>query len=454
LLPWQLETEGSEPLVLGAFDTELGQHCRFAPDSELSLRCLPLVPGSLQATTNYADPQCSQRVYSSLEPAARAVLAAQGRAVAVPQAPDSCAESFTVGTLQPLPASASRYFKTDAGCALSGSAPPDQQDAELEFTLDQVIAPERFVRGREVEGALVGGRLRVRDIETEQGFRAQRHLVDERWQKPCSLAEVGASLGCFPATLDAYTSFFDDQECAGQSVWRAPACVDPAFIGRTGDLYALGPEFTGTVWENGKGCHQVSSSSGERFFSQGPPLDDSAVVKASWLAAGSGRLSLLGLQGDDGKRVRLADELFDSSSLRRGTGEFHFPRYHDQVLGDCSPVFTIEGEVRCVPRTALIDPFQLFFVDSECSEPAYFCSLADGCAGADMIAMAYDENGEFRAVSRNQIELIDEQPLFAAQADGCSMQAAPAGMFRKGLALAWDEYPLLEERQPRRSGEL
>jgi hypothetical protein len=456
LVPWQLEADGTEPLVLGAYDTELGQHCRFAYDAEGTLRCLPPVPGLLRATFDYADSGCERPLYASERATASAVRVAGGRAVSLPPPLDSCAEQYAVGILQEVAESAPRYFKTEAGCAMTAGLPPDLQQAEVEFAVDEVIEPARFVSGTPVDGALLAGRLRVREVETEQGFRAQLQLVDQRWQKACSLKPFGEDVECVPATIDDYPSFFVDQECVAQPLWRAPACVEPAFIAATDGRYALGEQWTGPIFQLAKVCEswRPAAASGDRFFAQGAALDESAVAKAAWLRTGDERLGLRALRGDDGQPVTLADELFDSSSLRRATGELHSSRYHDALLEqDCSPVFTTDGEVRCVPETALIDPYALGYADEECSEPAYLCQKPDGCEGADMIAMAYDENGEYRAVSRNATEPLGNRPLFMLQGGGCEQLQAPDGMFSKASERPWDDYPLLREVNPRRSGE-
>ena len=56
LVPWQLQAEGSEPLVVGVFDRERQQHCGFVPDATGQLRCLPLTRGALELTRTFADP--------------------------------------------------------------------------------------------------------------------------------------------------------------------------------------------------------------------------------------------------------------------------------------------------------------------------------------------------------------------------------------------------------------
>jgi hypothetical protein len=448
LVPWQLQAEGSEPLVVGVFDREREQHCRFVPDATGQLRCLPLTRGELELTVSFADPECQQPIHRGQRPAAEAVRTALDEPMALPLELEDCEQRFVVARVTELAADAPHYVMlggTSCGVSMNRPLPDD-----VDFVRGPPLDLEDYVSGKLVPGALLGERIRVEEIEAADGSRFQHALYDERWQKPCNLNDWRDSPVCMAASMDDWTTFYVDAACEGEGVWYAAACGDPAFIGRS-ELYALGQPWTGSVYELGKGCREASFApdSGVRFYHRGEPLGDDAVAAVQWLEAGSGRLQRRGLRGDAGQLFGLADGLFgDSGSLRERSGSLVLPRYHDRETGaDCAPIWTSEGDVRCVPSTVQIEPYSLqMYTDAACSQPAYLCLQQESCAGTDLILMGYDARGDYRGLSRRAAVAAPGDSIFSLQDGGCvESPAMGLNLFESGEELPWDDYPLLSE---------
>jgi hypothetical protein len=451
LVPWQLQAEGSEPLVIGVFDREREQHCRFVPDAAGELRCLPLTPGALELTVHFADAECQRPIYRSELPAAEAVREALEEPMALPLELADCEQRFVVARVTELAADAPHYILfggTSCGPSMMGPL-ADQVD----FVRDAPLDPKNYVSGELAPGALLGDRIRVQEIEAADGSRFQEALYDEHWQKPCKLSERRGSLACLPASLDENTNYHVDAACEGESVWGVRACAEPAFIGQSSfELYALGEPWTGAVYEYGKGCREVSfpPDNGARFYERGGLLGDDAVAAVQWFQAGGGLLQRRGLRNDTGELFGLDDRLFgDSGSLRGAPGRVVVPRYHDSETGvDCWPIWTSEGDVRCVPSTVQIEPYSFeMYADAACSRPAYACFSQEPCVGTDLIVMGYDARGEYRGLSRHAAVAVQGDSIFSLQTGGC-LASPPLGdmnMFESGEELPWDDYPLLSE---------
>jgi hypothetical protein len=386
-----------------------------------------------------------------MQPAARAVDLAAGQPLAVPLPLDACEQRYAVARLVPLTDTTPLFFDTGTCQRSAADANPFFSDLgqAQDYVIDEVVPPERYVSGEEVDGPLLAERLRFRRIEGGDGSRFTQRLFDETWQKPCSLTSQSDALRCMPSSLDDGTSFHVDAECNGEPLWRAPSCSEPAFIGNYDDFYALGEVWTGPVFELGKGCREwTAPGSPDRFYTRGTALGSDSIAAPSWARAGSGRLQLLGLQGDDGELVALSDALFDATTTPTVRYSGTAPRYYDtSIARGCRPVWTAQGEVRCVPETAIVDPYSYFFtVDADCDQPALFCPRAEGCVGVDVISMAYDENGEYRAVARSAGKALASDVVYGMQNGQCRPQG-PAGVqfFDIGEQLSWDDYPQLGE---------
>lgn len=450
-MPWQLETDGSQPLVVGIFDSERQQPCQFLPDTQGQLRCLPLPPTSLVRTASFADPKCTQPIYSASLQGAEALRATPREPMALPEKPDACEQRYTVARVSELGAEAPHYVMFNGeSCGLNtlGPAPPAGQ--VVDFARDDTLDPADFVAGEVVAGALLGERIRLHEVEAADGSRFQHALSDEHWQKPCQLSELRGSLACMPESIDDNTHFHVDMACEGESLWYAEACSDPTFIGKYDELYALGPTWEGLAFESSKTCREsaFSRESGARLYQRGEQLGEDALAAAEWFHAGSGPLVLRGLRGEGDELIVLSNWLFgDSVLVREQPSTTAGPRYLDRETGvACAPVWTSDGEVRCVPSTAQLEPYTYkMFVDASCSKPAFLCAT-EPCVGTDMIVWGSDENGRQRALSRNAAIAVAGESVYGLMSDECVSSPFPnTTLFESGEELPWDDYPLLGE---------
>jgi len=452
LLPWQLQAAGAAPLQVGIWDSLRGAHCRFLPDSAGQLRCLPTAPPALAPAPQFADAGCTERVYRAehLDNVAGVV----GRAVAVPLAENNCERRYVVGKLREFALSEPHFSGIPGSC--NQYTPLTPEPGTHDFVVAEVTSPNAWASGKEVDGALFGDRLRLRQFaaDGEQSFVAR--LVDEQWDRTCSLDEVSGKLICLAPMLRLVSSYFVDAECRGEHLWRAEACSEAVYIGRPDEVYVLGEAWQGPVFVQNKVCESADSEAakGDDFFQQGERVGLDELPSAEWTTDGSGRLQLRGLKRDDGAFTALSDELFDASSHARGPNASRGPRFLDAETGEgCAPLWTRDEGVRCVPESTAVDPYTFFmYADPDCSELAYFCA-GSTCPG-ELVLMDYDENGEYVAVSRNRVIAVTDT-IYSRNGDACTGSTAMGGppYFKAGEVLPWDDYPELEELNGRDSGE-
>lgn len=452
LLAWQLQASGTAPLEVGIFDSLRGVHCRFLLDSEGELRCLPLAPPALEVAPDFADAGCTERVYRALH--LDDVASVVGRSVALPLPQSNCEARYVVGNLREFAAAEPHFAGIPGSCRQF--TPIEREAGWHDFVVAQVTSPAAWVSGREVAGPLIDGRLRLRQFAAagEASFAAR--LVDEQRDRSCSLDEVREQLVCVAPALSASSSYFVDAECRGAGLWRADACSEAVYIGRPDDLHGLGEAWPGAIFSQGKVCESLRDSEyakGDSFFQQGEAVAVDALPAAEWTSDGRERLKLRGLKADDGSFLALSDELFDSSSQRRYPSELHQPRFEDAQIGaGCAPVWTRDAGVRCVPETTVVDPYTLYtYADAACTEPVYWCTSST--CPEELVRMAYDENGEYRAISRNRTVAVADV-VYNRSADACVPGSATGGppFFKAGDALPWDDFPELAELNGRASG--
>jgi hypothetical protein len=444
LVAWQVRAEDTPPLVVGIYDAQEKVHCRFLHDEAGQLRCLPWGLSPLTDTGTFSDPTCQQRVYQADSP--RGI--SPGRPVALPLPRLDCEpQRYAVGTLRVLPGGATLYAGTP--CAPVGEAGEASTDGTVDVAVEEV-PPERWATGAEVDGPLVAGRLRVRQIAAADGTRFGDHLVDETFGKACVL---GKGPTCWPTLLPVEAGVEGADCMSTVKVWRSEACADPAAISMGDSWFALGPIWTGPVSIKYHGCTPVSldSPSGPyTFYELGAPLVDATPARAEWQGEGSGRFRLRGLRGPAGETVLLDNEI-------AGPNGWITARYFDTVANvDCDPRWTPEGLVRCVPTNVIVGPgnagLVAFFSDAACQTPVLACpGLDKPCGDTPVISTATDADGELRDVSLNAA--VDLATVYGTAPDGsCAPTPAPFHFFTLGAPLPWDSYPALTEINGRASG--
>jgi hypothetical protein len=445
LVPWQIEADGTAPLVMGIYDSQENVHCRFLPDQAGQLRCLPWGLAALTDTKAFSDSSCQKRIYET-DPDEGKVLV--GRSTALPLPRLACApQRYAVGKLVVSPAGA-RFGGTP--CA----ALPDQQSTHLQLTVDSAEASDRWATGTELDGPLLAGRMRVRRIRDEEGEVFDDHFIDEHWSKPCHLVASASDVLCEPATTQTSSfHYVEGDNCSGRPVWRATACQDPSFIGSAGgSAYALGPVWTGSVTYEVHGCQHAEGSSTPEgpdvFFELGAQLGADAIMTAKpWRLGGTGRLQLRGLAADDGSLVPVPDWLlFGLSSVLPSSDT---SRYFDTVAQtSCNPIRAPDGILRCLPTSFVVNPTPIAFSDAACTQPAFYCPTGmNPCPGLVAAPAVVEATGELRAVSLNATVSV-ATPYWLA--NGCVAQPALAPIvFGLGAAQSWSPYATLTERNAR-----
>ena len=435
LVPWQLEAEGTEPLLLGIYDTQEQIRCQFVNDSAGELRCMPpqLPPLELPLSYQFADPDCTQPLY---EISAQMLAAADAQTpftLPVP-APGCMPERHVVATVKEVPAGTA-YVARSGTCSETVSF--SQAEKSL-IVADQVVDRQRYVRGELLDGPLLDNRTRLVRVQGEDGSLFDDHLVDEHWSTPCKLSQIY----CIPSYLEYHSYSFTDQLCT-MPVWRVPACARETFIlgpnGIGGDAYALGEPYTGVVSNGGHGCHPgvdpVDLSLGDRYFLRGAQLPKGeAVGFVNWEPAGTGRLQRRMLDGAP-KPVPVADYLAAG------------PRYHDSMTGDdCDPVWTPEGLVRCVATNVLRDPTRgaYLFVDAQCTTPAFFC-YPEVCDNPPLVVVMEDDGRLGRRATKLATTVKLSGAYMGLPGEPCTFQPATTAL-KIGETLSWDTYPALDEK--------
>lgn len=120
LLAWQLEAEGTAPLVVGIYDQREQLHCQFFEDSEGQLRCLPVAALGVEVRPWHVDAGCTLPVYG-VSPGL--VERFEGRPLTVPVAASDCEpERFYVATLSTLADDLALRLQPSASCRLATDA--------------------------------------------------------------------------------------------------------------------------------------------------------------------------------------------------------------------------------------------------------------------------------------------------------------------------------------------
>jgi hypothetical protein len=431
LVPWQLESAGTAPLVLGILDKQEKAVCRFVTDRTGQLRCLPPPPTSLADTGTFTDSGCTKRVYAI----GRGDLAKlpAGKPLALPLIHRGCGPvPYDVGTLSEIPADTPVFL--GPACTPFDLFPQDG----LAFAVATTGPLERSVPGTIVDGPLVAGRLRVAQVATADGARFDDHAVDTRYSKPCSL--TAKATACTPVMLPADSKVFGDEQCMAPLADGSRVC-DAALIASNATLpfRAIGDPWTSAVFSKSPGpCHALSASTDSTFFNVGPALDGDPIMPVDWPQKGSGRLRLRELEGKTGASVPVGNVLSWSASNAVA------PRYFDSVAGvDCNPVWTPEGLVRCVPASTMTS-YPGFFSDATCKTPGYLCYAAD-CSTQPMMDLDADRAVGLHALAIHR--LVNVSAIYTLSGTTCTAFpiAGTSFMFGPEAALPWDTFPPFTE---------
>jgi hypothetical protein len=441
----QLEADGTEPLVLGIFDTRKHAECEFLLDSEGQLRCLPLRVQSLrlwETGDGHEDQNCA---YLG-DPAVLKDF--KLRPVSLPLPRHGCEQRYVVASISISTEPGPPGYSVNNVCA--EEPPAFGGPVYTPVTIYSVLPPEEWVAATRVDGPRLSERLRLGQFSGEDGSTFDDQVHDEKWGTGCTLAGTADSQqACVPPSLPFDTRVFADDACT-TPLWTQPACAPETYISAGSDSLgqhparALGEPYTGQLYgiqgHGSRVCTPRAADSGRTgtaVYYQGGQAVEEPWAPFSWQLQGTGRLQRRGVTGADGTFIPVDDWLIREPS-----------RYHDTVTGaDCNPVRTAGAGTRCVPTGVLLDPTGYdygFYADAQCSVHAYFCYL-EGCDIGRAVVMETAEGGERLATS-----LVHTTRLMSAYnktpEGACVFNPAAGNVVTLGEPASWDELPQLTER--------
>lgn len=430
---WQLETDGTSPLMLGITDPEHNVHCVFLHDSEGTLRCLPQpvdLAESRDADGKPLHPDCPTPVFIMERPAAEA-LAGKLISRALPR-PTCEPQRYATHVVK---------LASDLGNTPECFAPNNPDDGWLELTITPALPDDTWQSGTEIDGpALVGGRLRIKQFESADGARFFSRIVDEGLGGgTCSLTPYTLT-PCLPPHTKPW--YFSDEHCQ-QPLGRAPTCETPVYAETLTMKLALGKEYVGSVWNQPHGgCYAWSSlpdTPPARFFELGEALPPEFFGELHWQFSGQGRVEQNGLLGEDGA-IHFVDAAFKER-----------PPYRDgRTNKECYPTIAPDGVRYCLPEdipdinaypanpdAKLLGPY----VDAACTTLAYAC-FGD-CTTAKM-----SEARSGVARSATAVYALHELPT-AYHFDGANCTEVPPDGVTRYFEIEserpWTDWPALRE---------
>jgi hypothetical protein len=439
----QLEADGAAPLVLGIWDTKEQVHCSFMADEKGQLRCLPDLGTGLIPTSYFADETCTAAL-AWIQPSSPKIDLERPWTWQVAQ--NGC-EPARHQVLRPLPNGSPLYGLKDGACkplTAVEKAPPS--DADVPLSADP---PERWEIGAETASLRVSDRLRMVETVTPDEARFVKTLADDHWNMPCSIlpgAENG-SLECVSPTVSTNGSLFGDATCKATPIFQVPTCSPVAFIEDQQKRYALGPPFLGPFYYSAKGCDlrgtATAAADAPHYFTKGDLLGSDAVAPLVATTTGTGRFRLRGLKSDAGGFINLPGGLF-----------WYGGKYLDTVANeDCSPLWDVDGRVRCVPSSTLVDTVT-YFGDKACSRYITYCADGAACETKKIIRIVRDEHLEQRALLVFAgATRLDATDIFYVDGGACrQIGAAAKDMVEPKDVISFDVFPLLHERYPYSAG--
>jgi len=379
----QLEVDGAPPLVLGIWDTREMVPCRFMTAEDGKLRCLPEVAKLLATADVYADSECQTPIMWA-DP--RDQVGSADHPVTVPLARSGC-DPVRYQVWRPLPPG-SPLFATSStgGCAAldTGARMPPVMEA-VPFALAPAADWEP---GTESSGLQVSDRLRLVETVTADGFRFVDRLVDDHWGMSCTL-QVGPTLEsveCRPPVARQTGALYADDACT-VSLYGSDGCQDVAYIEYGTTPVALGARFVGPLFYKALLCDPGGTATAEaadaHYYLKGDPLGADAVAPVRYGMMGTGRFQLRGLMRDGGGVASIPDDLFYFASSP----------YFDTVANeDCRPIWTSDGQVRCVTSSTAI-VIDSYFSDAACSRFVFSCDKGAACDTQKVLRMSRDAAG-------------------------------------------------------------
>jgi len=333
-----LSDEGLRVPALRFFDTERDEECSFGRATDGDFRCFP------DAVTDfpfaYVDADCHTRVFLACEPYAKLFD--------VPGCTNAKARLFDLGDVT---AGAPRMA---FDCAFSLKTSPGDEYRRIGGR----VRDDEFVRA--VAGtAERGRRIRTKQLSGEDGSGLMLGFYDIDERAPCEPFSFvpDAPKHCVPAPLAPISTYFEDEQCSGESVHLAVNGCETPLMGRSSDeqkLYRLGARATLPPYSSDPlGCAAIDGSHGYEVL-EPVELDTFAAIELA--RVGDGRVRMNVAASADGAIV-VPDPV--RSRFRLWDEELGLP---------CSIAKSSDGEYRCLPT--LHGPYHTnLFADDRCETP-------------------------------------------------------------------------------------
>jgi hypothetical protein len=359
--------------VVGVYDTEFRENCRFVPTGGEVLRCLPTLDGSpfAEGVIRYRDEKCTDRI-------------AQLSGFPIPSSPAYMQERlFTPG---PCQLNISLFYElgerldltpdTDLFEKQGDSCLPAQLPSKLGFFAITADVPvDRFVQATRTYTE--SGRIRLPYLAGEDGSRfceQTEPLIDsDMADHTCEvgLAEDGTTR-CLPGESGSILDLFSDDECTTRVPAVFPFECDPEqdYVPQPAEgqcslrrqVSEIGEPFVAYV-EFQETCEPFSTESTQYGIGE--------VVSPSSFAAFTEERTQV---GDRLLRMDFVTE--DGLRLTEGT-------WFDPILDASCRFELFDGDQRCVP---IVDPLELtaevgptLYVDPVCETPIAVATRDQSC---------------------------------------------------------------------------
>jgi hypothetical protein len=342
--------DGAEPLLQAIFDSERRQDCQFLPASDGQLRCLPVVPEPFQNTGRFSDPECRFAIY-----APRATCSGAARFASVYRSRTGCSDRAGYEVYQLAPTRPGPSYHR----GLRGCVPATAPAGGLTPTTPAPVAD--WVAGTE-QLRPDTGRLRARQVQSDDGGRFTLALVDTTYGWDCHTA-IDQTLAGRCVQPRTGTGLFADAGCTEPAFLSGDPCPRAPVIDGTEQVRGVGSRVEGEVFagESGGRCQPFELKLPGTYFRYGEVLGPLTFPAVRLTRTGTGRL--------------LRDTVEHEGQLLSRP----YPAYFDQTLGgSCTPQRTDQG-LRCVSVAPLhsggVEPA---FADAACTRPLHACHDCEG----------------------------------------------------------------------------
>jgi hypothetical protein len=309
--------------------------------------------------------------------------------------------------------------------------------------------PERWAAGTEQVGDDPTTRVRSHWITSADGGRFPNRftgeLYDAKAARACAPAARPGSEGlltvCMPPSAWATGYDFADDRCKEPLAIKLTEAEMPALIVLAdGTFHEVGAPFMGQLYSNQApgGCGP-SLPSAPFYVRAGALLPSDAVPAIEIAPRGTGRLALRMLEAEGVALGSVSfSDAFSPSTARPGP-------YVDSTLGlDCQPVWTADGEPRCLPSAAtyVSGPSLQNFADPGCTQPV------SNSRGLLVVLGPRDASGRSPALEVRRLDADVAPEAYRLYEDGIC-RSYPKGAGRRILdAVPLSTYALLEASLP------